>query len=256
MFLRGEKKDARRISYVFAYDYRNKGDPAKHNWQETYPTVNGDPPSHIRFPVVFPYPHLPPIRQPTPVPDTSLFTPYQHPTSLTANTVSNAEVTRQQPDNRSDSEQEQQQLATAEANNVQSPQHESGDVDVKPRIKNESSDVNVKTETVKREEKVYAPSKAFRSTIEQLRQPSATVVNLPEPSVTESPEVDVKAKLEEPGARGPSESFAAAISQIRSAVPQTEPSATPNVKVEQPPAPPSDAFVAAIQELRAPPCGL
>lgn len=29
MFLRGEKKDADRVSYVFAYDYRNKGDPAK-----------------------------------------------------------------------------------------------------------------------------------------------------------------------------------------------------------------------------------
>ncbi len=115
-------------------------------------------------------------------------------------------------------------MAFAEADDVHSPENESRDVDVKPCIKIESSDVNVKTETVKREEKVYAPSKAFRSTIEQLRQPSATVVDTAGPSVTESPEVDVKAKMEDPGARGPSESFVAAISQIRSAVPQTEPS--------------------------------
>ena len=28
------------------------------NWLETYPTVSGDPPPNIRFPVVFPYPHV------------------------------------------------------------------------------------------------------------------------------------------------------------------------------------------------------
>ena len=57
------------------------------NWQETYPTVSGDPPTKLEFPVVYPYPHvsyatprgkncadlalpLPPTRQPTPIPDT------------------------------------------------------------------------------------------------------------------------------------------------------------------------------------------
>ncbi len=102
------------------------------NWQEIYPTVTGDPPEHLRFPVKFPYPHvswatprgkncadislpLPPMRQPTPVPDTvslpallqcvdirlkvaqpqSLFTPYQHPSHLTAGTVNSAEARRE-----------------------------------------------------------------------------------------------------------------------------------------------------------------
>ncbi|KAI9001278.1 hypothetical protein BD414DRAFT_474174 [Trametes punicea] len=104
----GDARDKDRVSYVFEYDYRNRGEPGNHNWVENFPTVSGDPPPHLRFPVIFPYPHvswaspkgkncadlalpLPRTRQPTPVPDTSLFEPYQHPSQLTSGTVENAQ---------------------------------------------------------------------------------------------------------------------------------------------------------------------
>ncbi|KAM5534849.1 hypothetical protein V8D89_011404, partial [Ganoderma adspersum] len=110
----GDPRDRDRVSHVFAYDYRMKGEPDKHNWLANYATTEGeDPPEHLRFPVKFPYPHvswaspkgkscasislpLPPTRQPTPIPDTSGFTPYQHPSQLTSSTVSNAEASREE----------------------------------------------------------------------------------------------------------------------------------------------------------------
>ena len=109
VFTRGDPWDRDRVSHVFAYDYRMKGEPEKRrsspllypvraifahifaidNWLANYTdTVEGeDPPESLRLPVKFPYLHvswasprgkscasislaLPPTRQRTPIPDT------------------------------------------------------------------------------------------------------------------------------------------------------------------------------------------
>lgn len=83
----------------------------------------------------------------------------------------------------------------------------------RPRIKDESLDVHVKTESLKREDEPYAPSKTFRSTIQQLQQARMTgaAEGLPDISISNS---NVKPEEEQPSA--PSEAFVAAIRKIQS----------------------------------------
>ncbi|KAI0331281.1 hypothetical protein GY45DRAFT_1276257 [Cubamyces sp. BRFM 1775] len=179
----GHPRDKDRVSYVFEYDYRSRGEPGNHNWLETYPTVNGDPPPHIRFPVVFPYPHvsyaalkgtkcadialaLPSTRQATPEVDTSLFTPYQHPSLLTSTTVESAQA----PSRESALPPKRQSLA--EPSSVGKlgkldPYEE--ETNALHSLKREFVDSSL---LVKQEPSVkadpYGPSKAFRNAVENL----------------------------------------------------------------------------------------
>ncbi|KAI0921461.1 hypothetical protein AcW2_006422 [Taiwanofungus camphoratus] len=98
--------DRNRISYVFEYNYRSRGEPGNHNWLEHVPHP-GEPPPHIRFPVVFPYPSphwaspigrnlkdlalpLPSSRERTPTPPPSLFTPYEPPLHYPSHVVNSS----------------------------------------------------------------------------------------------------------------------------------------------------------------------
>ncbi|OCH95994.1 hypothetical protein OBBRIDRAFT_787842 [Obba rivulosa] len=107
---RGDQKDRHRVSYVFEYNYRDRGQPSNHGWQPHEPLLE-EPPAHLRFPVKFPYPppswaspvgrscqdlarHLPGTRQrtptpppplpPPPPPDRSLYEPYEPPSHYSA----------------------------------------------------------------------------------------------------------------------------------------------------------------------------
>ncbi|KAI1788982.1 hypothetical protein LXA43DRAFT_598920 [Ganoderma leucocontextum] len=275
VFSRGDPRDRDRISHVFAYDYRMKGEPGNHNWLAHYPTASGDPPERFRFPVKFPYPHvswasprgkscanislhLPPTRQPTPIPDTSGFTPYQHPSQLTSSTVSNAEARREER------EHEDRQSAGPSQSGKIDPYTEEGnalrtltqeEADVKPHIKREDG-ARVKTEAVKSEPELYGPSKSFRSTIEHLQQSRASHGGQ---STTPSSEPlgPGRVKPEEEPPTGPSDAFVAAFHTVCGADghEQPAPASEPKVKceTEQTPYQPSNAFVAAIQGLRRPP---
>ncbi|TCD71363.1 hypothetical protein EIP91_011134 [Steccherinum ochraceum] len=75
-----------RVSYVFEYNYKNKGRPEEHNWYENFISEGREPPERVRdkFPVKHPYPppswaspgagcsdialRLPPTRVKTPTP--------------------------------------------------------------------------------------------------------------------------------------------------------------------------------------------
>ncbi|RPD80641.1 hypothetical protein L226DRAFT_608005 [Lentinus tigrinus ALCF2SS1-7] len=273
---RGHRRDTERVSYVFAYDYRNKGDPAKHNWQEIYP-IPGDPPPRVNFPVKFPYPHvswaslrnkncadialpLPLVRQPTPIPDTSGFTPYQHPSQLTSNTVNNA-VDSHEEERQAEQWQRSHGPPTTdklsqrdpfeeEAHALQSLRH-SSTTDVKPRIKTESQNA-----AVKQEQEPYAPSRTFRTAIEELQQ--ARSMNAQDPSQLPIDQStlngDIHPKREDIPS-GPSESFIAAFNDIRRGNPSESAnegrSEAPRAKPDPdlPPAP-SDSFAAAFSSIR------
>ncbi|RDX53592.1 hypothetical protein OH76DRAFT_1342275 [Lentinus brumalis] len=232
----GNARDANRVSYVFAYDYRNKGEPSKHNWQEIYPTVTGDPPAHLRFPVKFPYPHvswatprgkncadislpLPPMRQPTPVPDTSLFAPYQHPSQLTAGTVNNAEArrgTEPHTEQRSQSQGPPPTQASKidpyeEDDHAVHSLRQSSTADVQPSIKTESHNAPIKQEQV-----LYGPSKTFRSAIEELQQARRMhAQGLSHPPIDHSATNESVNTKREDIPSTPSDSFVAAFNAIR-----------------------------------------
>ncbi|KAH9947287.1 hypothetical protein B0H21DRAFT_739662 [Amylocystis lapponica] len=87
----GAEADRHRVSCIFEYNYRIKGDPAYHNWAEHMP-IGGEPPANRRFPVKFPYPppgwaspahknsrdislSLPPTRERVPVVDVPVVDP-------------------------------------------------------------------------------------------------------------------------------------------------------------------------------------
>ncbi|KAI0370192.1 hypothetical protein BV20DRAFT_1035959 [Pilatotrama ljubarskyi] len=270
---RGDAKDKDRVSYVFEYNYRLKGEPASHSWVETYPSVSGDPPPHLRFPVVFPYPHvswaspkgkncadlalpLPATRQPTPVPDTSGFVPYQHPSQLTAGTVDNA---RPRPDQASETEHKPKGKLgkidpyEEESNALRSLRSES--LDVHAPVKQEGSDARVKGDpgepVVKHEFELYGPSKSFRNTVERLQQARNSSQGEQVPSAdSRSPTI----KEEVPA--GPSPSFVEAFQRIRGRPAEAGTSLTstdPRVEQdtsEEPVSAPSDSFRAAFERIR------
>lgn len=97
-FTDGAPQDIERVSYVFEYNYRTKGDPGSHQWSEHYPIVDPIPRG---FPVRQPYAPmhwathqgrncadlalpLPKTRQRTPTPPPNEFTPYHAPAHLDA----------------------------------------------------------------------------------------------------------------------------------------------------------------------------
>ncbi|EIW61884.1 uncharacterized protein TRAVEDRAFT_44702 [Trametes versicolor FP-101664 SS1] len=290
---RGNPRDKDRVSYVFEYDYRNKGDPSNHNWLETFPSVRGDPPAHLQFPVVYPYPRvswatpkgkncvdlalpLPPTRQPTPIPDTSGFEPYQHPSALSSRTVDSAQA-RLEEDARAE------QAATrklgkvdpydAETNALRSLKREFSDVPLS--VKREASDVRVKPDpggpSVKSEPELYGPSKEFRHAVERLQQARAS--GSEGGSTTRDPvvpEVQVKSEQavkHEAEPYGPSKNFRSAVErlqQARAAAGQEGPDndsrrgqsdVQEGVRIkqdvsEEPISTPSDSFLAAFQRIR------
>ncbi|KAI0722187.1 hypothetical protein C8T65DRAFT_628528 [Cerioporus squamosus] len=270
----GHRKDINRVSYVFAYDYCNKGDPAKHNWQEIYPTVTGDPPEHLRFPVKFPYPHvswasprgkncndialpLPPMRQPTPVPDTSLFAPYQHPSQLTADTVSNAEARHGVELQAEQQEQSQGLLLNKlgktdpydkDAHALRSLRQPSSTADVQPRIKTESHNAPAKEEPA-----LYGPSKSFRSAIEELQQARSMNTFQPLQATEHSATNGEVTPKREDSHSVPSESFVAAFNEIRHGhrSENAERSEATRAKMDPDlPPPPSESFVTAFNSIR------
>ncbi|PIL36841.1 hypothetical protein GSI_00531 [Ganoderma sinense ZZ0214-1] len=271
---RGDPRDRDRVSHVFEYDYRMKGEPGNHNWLANHATTTGDPPPHLRFPVKFPYPHvswasprgkscanislpLPPTRQPTPIPDTSGFTPYQRASQLTSSTISSAEARKEErrdrnPQSGGPSQSGKIDPYAKESNALRTVKQE--ETDVKPRIKRENG-AHVKTEAVKSEPALYAPSKSFRSAVEQLQQSRAShdgrFATLPgEPSELGG------VKPEEEPPRGPSDAFIAAFHNVRGDEEheQRAPAPEPKMKDETQESSyqPSNAFIAAIQELRRP----
>ncbi|KAI9067650.1 hypothetical protein FKP32DRAFT_1609366 [Trametes sanguinea] len=278
---RGDAKDKDRVSYVFEYDYRNRGEPGNHNWLEIFPTVSGDPPPHIRFPVVFPYPHvswaspkgkrcadlalpLPPTRQPTPIPDTSLFEPYQHPTQLTSSTVARAQE-RPADDTQSHPQFEQRgQPAASKLGKVDPYEQENNALrslrtefdDKSPGVKREPAEGLVKPDpelgasTIKQEPEVYGPSKAFKNTVERLQQARAHLERT-------SREEDVKPALgDEDVSSAPSAAFVEAFNKVRRL--QTGPAPeriVADIRIkrdasEEPIYTPSESFVAAFQRAR------
>ncbi|EPT02833.1 hypothetical protein FOMPIDRAFT_1047569 [Fomitopsis schrenkii] len=103
----GDPKYLKRTSFVFEYNYRIRGHPGSHGWEEEWPT-GGDPNDPRKFPVKFPYPRPhwattrgkncadlalslpqsrvrtppPPALPPPPEPEASLFEPYEEPAHL------------------------------------------------------------------------------------------------------------------------------------------------------------------------------
>ncbi|CDO73989.1 hypothetical protein BN946_scf185043.g38 [Trametes cinnabarina] len=242
----GHARDKDRVSYVFEYDYRSRGEPGNRMGPPRFSQttladsrgVSGDPPPHIRFPVIFPYPHvswasprgkrcadlalpLPHVRQPTPIPDTSLFEPYQHPTQLTSNTIENAQE-RTSSEVHHDPSQPRRfaagkigKLDPYEQDRIALRALQGDD---KPSIvKREPSDVRVKIEghpgssTIKREPDLYGPSKEFRSAVERLQRTRAHAQQTPRR------EEDVKPRIvaEEPPL-APSDAFVEAYNKARS----------------------------------------
>ncbi|PCH41365.1 hypothetical protein WOLCODRAFT_24692 [Wolfiporia cocos MD-104 SS10] len=109
----GDPRDVQRVSYIFEYNYRLKGEPERHNWESHEPVGSFEPPPNLGCPVKFPYPSphwasldgrncrdlarsLPAsrVRTPTPPPHSppqksappppSLYEPYQTPAHLTS----------------------------------------------------------------------------------------------------------------------------------------------------------------------------
>ncbi|KAI0637889.1 hypothetical protein C8Q77DRAFT_1088280 [Trametes polyzona] len=274
--MRGDPKDKDRVSYVFEYDYRNRGEPGNHNWLETLPTVSGDPPPHLRFPVVFPYPHvswaspkgkncadlalpLPPVRRPTPVPDTSLFQPYQHPSQLTGRTVENAQAApeeRTTPESRGNlHKSDPYDQETAALRSLKQEIREE-----KPLVKTEGPDGRVKLEP-----EPYGPSKAFRQAVERRQQAErASHGGTPSESSPVSSNIPVKTEQgtvkSEPDLYGPSRAFRRAVEQRQQAqVPRPsvhqeespkEPHIKPDVSDGDTVPAPSDAFRAAFEKIR------
>ncbi|OSC98727.1 hypothetical protein PYCCODRAFT_1439044 [Trametes coccinea BRFM310] len=272
---RGEAKDKDRVSYVFEYDYRNRGEPGNHNWLEIFPTVSGDPPPHIRFPVIFPYPHvswaspkgkrcadlalpLPPTRQPTPIPDTSLFEPYQHPSQLTSSTVERAQ--ERPADDAPSGQQHDGQPATTKLGKMDPYEQETNALralradlnDKSSVVKREPGEVRVKPDPesgstgVKQEPDVYGPSKAFRSTVERLQQARAHL----EQATHNKPE-DVKPALVDDMPAPPSAAFVEAFNRVRRPQSGPVPEHIPiKEDLSETISTPSESFVAAFQRAR------
>ncbi|KAI0356553.1 hypothetical protein OH77DRAFT_1423483 [Trametes cingulata] len=271
---RGDARDKDRVSYIFEYNYRMKGEPSRHNWVETYPTVSGDPPPHLRFPVLFPYPHvswatpkgkncvdlalpLPPTRQPTPVPDTSGFVPYQHPSQLTESTVDNAR-SRLEDVGKREQKPSVHPASTSklgkldpyedEANALRSLRSES--LDARASVKREPPDSQVKAESggpvVKHEPEPYGPSKSFRNAVERLQQARRNSEGGSSRPVAPTPPA---VKEEAPPA--PSPSFVEAFQRIRGRPAELEEG--PRIKQdasEKPVPSPSESFKAAFERIR------
>lgn len=87
------------------------------------------------------------------------------------------------------------------------------DTDVKPRIKREDG-ARVKMETIKSEPESYAPSKSFRSAVEQLQQSRASYDGRSATLSSESPGPG-GVKSEEGLPRGPSNVFITAFHNVR-----------------------------------------
>ncbi|KAI0771943.1 hypothetical protein BD413DRAFT_547157 [Trametes elegans] len=272
--VRGDARDKDRVSYVFEYDYRNRGEPGNHNWLETFPSVSGDPPAHIRFPVLFPYPHvswaspkgkncadivlpLPATRQPTPVPDTSLFAPYQHPSQLSAGTVNNAQS---RPEHASSPEQQSvpEPAASGKLGKMDPYEQELNArlslkrelVDDAPSVKREALEGRVKLESgansVKSEPELHGPTKAFRQAFERMQQARATAET---PTLPDPPRVK-----DEDVPTAPTSEFVEAFMRVRGA--QTGAPERPQVKqdpTEEPAYEPTDDFRAAFEKLRGAP---
>ncbi|KAH9850097.1 hypothetical protein C2E23DRAFT_339062 [Lenzites betulinus] len=272
---RGNPQDKDRVSYVFEYNYRNRGEPGNHNWLEFYPTVSGDPPPHLKFPVIYPYPRasyasprgkncadlalpLPPTRQPTPIPDTSRFEPYEHPSQISSRTVEGAHARPQEP--------------VQDALNAPAVTGKLGKIDPYDEeahalrsLKQEAQDglgrvkLDPEGRAVKPEPELYGPSKTFRNAVERLQQARTggdTGSTTPQQG---APDPRVKPELvkEEPELYGPSKQFRTAVERLqqsRSATGQEEHAgsvapAALVVKAEQPSAP-SREFVDAFQRMR------
>ncbi|TBU32041.1 hypothetical protein BD311DRAFT_751189 [Dichomitus squalens] len=273
----GHPRDRERVSYVFAYDYRMKGEPDNHNWLAHYPTESGDPPAHIRFPVKFPYPHvswaspkgkscgdlalpMPPMRQPTPVRDISRFTPYEHASQLTSSNITAVEAIS---DGKAQIQQDHHQQTPRKPDPYASSEeaislraYRQDTLDVKPGVKREDG-ARVKMEAVKPEPELYGPSKSFRAAIEELQRARAAGEPM---TASNEPESIGSVKPEDELHRGPSDALVAAFNSVRgghpseSQTPSTDSSAG-RIKGEREETPyrPSEAFVAAIQGLRRPP---
>ncbi|KAI0824624.1 hypothetical protein BC628DRAFT_1419742 [Trametes gibbosa] len=305
---RGNAQDKDRVSYVFEYNYRNRGEPGNRtdppltvpqwhhadagngadNWLETYPTVSGDPPPHLKFPVIYPYPRasyaspkgkncadlalpLPPTRQPTPIPDTSLFEPYEHPSQISSRTVEGAHA-RPREDPRPAPTPPNAPSVTGklgkmdpydeETHNLRSLKQEVQGG--QPPVKHESSNNRPKSDpdvrAVKPEPELYGPSKTFRNAVERLQQARAggDVAPANPPHDGMDPRVKVDPVKDEPELYGPSKVFRTAVERLqhaRSAATGREESSDsvvptrPAVKAEQLSAP-SEEFVAAFQRIR------
>ncbi|KAI0676947.1 hypothetical protein C8Q78DRAFT_961717 [Trametes maxima] len=269
---RGDQRDKDRVSYVFEYNYRSRGEPGNHNWLEGFPTVSGDPPPHLGFPVIFPYPHvswatpkgkncgdialpLPPTRQPTPIADTSLFAPYQHPSQLTTGTVDSANVA-------STVESVRQERNSSGKLGKMDPYDEDANAlrslsvmprDEKPTVKQEAVSFHIKQDpggpgsAVKREAEPHGPSKAFRRAVERLQQGRGDE----EDTGSAPPGGEKVTKVEEDSPSGPSARFVEAFNRYRRSDP--EPVEDPRIKqdiTDDPQPAPSEAFKAAFSRLR------
>ncbi|KAI0660725.1 hypothetical protein C8Q70DRAFT_972000 [Cubamyces menziesii] len=220
----GHPRDKDRVSYVFEYDYRSRGEPGNHNWLETYPTVSGDPPPNIRFPVVFPYPHvswaaiksrkcadialaLPSERQATPEVDTSLFTPYQHPTQLTSTTVESAQTQTQQSALPSERQPPAEAPSVGKLGKLDPYEAETNAL---RSLKREFADASF---SVKQEPSIkpdpYGPSKAFRSAVERSHHATA------QSSLEDRQQNQTPAVKQEAQPSGPSEAFVEAFRRAR-----------------------------------------
>ncbi|KAI0650103.1 hypothetical protein C8Q79DRAFT_923494 [Trametes meyenii] len=269
---RGDQRDKDRVSYVFEYNYRGRGEPGNHNWLEVFPTERGDPPASLKFPVIFPYPHvswatpkgkncsdlalpLPPTRQTTPIADTSLFAPYQHPTQLTAGTVDSANVTPTVEGVR------QEQTPSGKLGKID-PYDEDANArrslklaqrDGKPLVKQEAGGLHIKPDPgssaahIKREAELHGPSKAFRRAVERLQQGHRSE----EDPGNAPPGREAVAKVEESAQPSPSAQFVEAFNRYR----HSDPESIQGSQIKQdafdnsPPAP-SEAFKAAFSRLQ------
>ncbi|KAH9943131.1 uncharacterized protein BXZ73DRAFT_97185 [Epithele typhae] len=245
---RAKTSDQDKVSYVFAYDYRMKGEPGTRTPSRRPTSTSRRVPVPARQLGVAARAQVrghrapsPPMRQPTPVPDTSLWQPYAHPTQLTPGTVGSAEA------------QAAAQIRAREAQGAATAAPKAATLvdqkpEVKPSVKPDPSDQpHVKAEQVKSEVRPEpGPSEEFRATFEErqrmMRQPTQHISG-----------PDVKPKPEE----GPSEDLTAAFLAIRGHQPETSGSngttaSTTQVKADPRAASPaSEEFSAAFYMARA-----